>query len=78
MYVPGHGAVSDAPAYDRYIAMRGELETAARAAFANGTPAPDAGKSFTLPVSLGEWTVFGPTFYERAFTAWNRELGATR
>lgn len=76
VYVPGHGAVADAAAFDRYVAVLGELETAARAAFAKGTPAADAGKAFTLPVSLGEWALFGPTFYERAFSAWNRELGA--
>ncbi len=78
VYVPGHGAVADAAAYDRYIAMLGEIETAARAAFTKGTPAADAGKAFALPPALGEWALFGPTFYERAFTAWNRELGASR
>jgi glyoxylase-like metal-dependent hydrolase (beta-lactamase superfamily II) len=78
VYVPGHGAVADAAAYDRYIAMLGEIETAARAAFAKGTPAAEAGKAFAMPASLGEWTLFGPTFYERAFLAWNRELGAAK
>ena len=37
-----------------------------------------AGKAFALPASLGEWALFGPTFYERAFIAWNRELGAAK
>ncbi|MBC7844843.1 MAG: MBL fold metallo-hydrolase [Gemmatimonadaceae bacterium] len=78
VYVPGHGAVADAAAYDRYIAVLGEIETGARAAFAKGTPAADAAKAFVLPPSLGAWALFGPTFYERAFTAWNRELGAAR
>lgn len=78
VYVPGHGAVADAAAYDRYIAMLGEIETAARAAFVKGTPPAAAGKAFALPAALGEWALFGPTFFERAFVAWNRELGATR
>ncbi len=74
VYVPGHGAVADAAAIDRYLQVLGEIETAARAAFARGTPPADAGKTFTLPVQLGAWALFGPTFYERAFSAWNREL----
>ncbi len=78
VYVPGHGAMADAPAIDRYLSVLGELEKAARAAFAKGTPAPEAGKAFTLPASLGQWALFGPTFYERAFVAWNRELSAAR
>ncbi len=78
IYVPGHGAVADAPAIARYLSVLGEIETAARAAFAKGTPAPEAGKAFTLPSSLGQWALFGPTFYERAFAAWNRELGAAK
>lgn len=74
VYVPGHGAVADAPAIERYVSVLGEIEQAARAAFVKGTPAADAGKAFTLPASLGQWALFGPTFYERAFVAWNREL----
>jgi glyoxylase-like metal-dependent hydrolase (beta-lactamase superfamily II) len=78
VYVPGHGAVADAAALDRYLAVLGELESAARAAYGKGTPAAVAGAEFRLPPALGEWTLFGPTFYERAFTAWNRELAAGR
>lgn len=76
VYVPGHGAVADAAAVDRYLAVLGEIETAARAAFARGTTATEAAKMFTLPSTLGTWALFGPTFYERAFVAWNRELSA--
>ena len=77
-YVPGHGPLADAAAVDRYLSVLGEIETAARGAFAKGTPAAAAGAAFRLPAALGEWTLFGPTFYERAFSAWNRELGAAR
>lgn len=78
IYVPGHGAVADAQAFDRYLAVLGEIETAARAAHARGTPAADAGRAFALSPALGEWALFGPTFYERAFVAWNRELSGSR
>ncbi len=78
VYVPGHGAVADAAAIDRYLAVLGEIETAARAAHSAGTPAAAAGAAFKLPAALGEWALFGPTFYERAFVAWNRELGPAR
>lgn len=74
IYVPGHGAVGRAADYDRYAAMLGEIETAARKSFAAGTPAADAGAAFTLPTSLGEWTSFSKAFYPRAFDAWYREL----
>ncbi len=77
VYVPGHGAVADASAVDRYLAVLGEIETAARTAHTRGISAADAGKSFSLPATLGDWALFGPTFYERAFIAWNRELGVS-
>jgi hypothetical protein len=32
------------------------------------------GAKFTLPASLGEWTMFNKVFYQRAFEAWYREL----
>ena len=78
IYVPGHGAVADGAAIDRYLSVLGELESAARRAHAAGTPAKEAGAAFKLPPALGEWALFGPTFYERAFTAWNRELTAAK
>jgi glyoxylase-like metal-dependent hydrolase (beta-lactamase superfamily II) len=78
VYIPGHGAVADAPAIDRYLAVLGELELAARTAHTRGIAAADAAKGFALPAALGEWALFGPTFYERAFAAWNRELSAVR
>ncbi len=78
VYVPGHGAVADAAAIDRYLDVLGALEVAARAAHTAGTPAAAAGAAFRLPPALGDWALFGPTFYERAFVAWNRELGTIR
>ena len=74
-YVPGHGAVADATALARYEAMLDEVEHAAREAHAAGLSDAAAGAAFALPDSLGEWTMFGRTFFERAFAAWYRELG---
>ena len=76
LYVPGHGALGRQDAYDRYAAMLGEVERAARDGYASGKPAAEAASSFTLPVSLGEWTLFSKAFYERAFAAWYRDLSA--
>jgi glyoxylase-like metal-dependent hydrolase (beta-lactamase superfamily II) len=74
IYVPGHGAVARAADYDRYIAILSEVEQAARKARAAGTSAADAGNAFTLPASLGEWTLFSRAFFARAFEAWFKEL----
>jgi len=76
VYVPGHGALGKQSEYDRYVSMIDEVERAARAANAKGLTPAEAAAGFSLPVSLGEWTLFSKTFYERAFTAWYRELGA--
>jgi glyoxylase-like metal-dependent hydrolase (beta-lactamase superfamily II) len=75
VYVPGHGALAREPELDRYVAMLNEVEQAARKAHQAGTSAADAGAAFTLPASLGEWTLFNKVFFERAFAAWYKELG---
>ena len=75
IYVPGHGALAREADFDRYVAMLAEVEQAARKAHAAGTSAADAGAAFTLPAALGEWTLFNKVFFERAFSAWYRELG---
>jgi len=76
LYVPGHGPLGHAPEYDRYIAMLGEVESAAKKAHAAGTSAADAGAAFSLPSSLGDWVLFNKVFYQRAFEAWYKELKA--
>ena len=74
VYVPGHGPLADAAALDRYYAMLDEVEAAARKAHAAGLTPADGAKAFSLPTSLGEWALFNPVFFERAFGAWYREL----
>ena len=74
VYVPGHGALGKLADYDRYTAMIDEVEHAARAGYAKGQTTADAAAAFTLPASLGDWTLFSKAFYERAFAAWYKEL----
>jgi glyoxylase-like metal-dependent hydrolase (beta-lactamase superfamily II) len=75
-YVPGHGAVASDADVGRYIEMLDAVEDAARRAHGAGTTAKEAAAGFSLPPSLGDWTLFGTTFFERAFAAWYRELDA--
>ena len=56
------------------IPARSAKQRAARKAYAAGTPAVDAGASFALPSSLGEWALFNKVFYQRAFEASSRAL----
>jgi glyoxylase-like metal-dependent hydrolase (beta-lactamase superfamily II) len=75
VYVPGHGPLARRAEFDRYLAVLEEVERAARAAHARGTPAAVAAGAFALPAALGPWTLFNRVFHERAFAAWYRELG---
>jgi glyoxylase-like metal-dependent hydrolase (beta-lactamase superfamily II) len=72
--VPGHGAVFAGDDLTSYIGVLDAVEEAARRARAAGTPAIEAAKTFTLPASLGEWTMFGGNYFEVALRAWEREL----
>jgi glyoxylase-like metal-dependent hydrolase (beta-lactamase superfamily II) len=74
VYVPGHGSVAGDADVARYIDVLDELERLARTSRARGKTAAEAAKGYALPASLGEWAVFNPVFFERAVTAWYREL----
>ena len=74
IYVPGHGALAREAEFDRYLAMIDELGAEAKRAHERGQTAAEAGTNYSLPASLGEWTLFNKLFFERAFTAWYREL----
>ena len=41
-----------------YVALLEEIGRAARDAFEKGIPASEAAAEYTLPASLGEWTMF--------------------
>jgi glyoxylase-like metal-dependent hydrolase (beta-lactamase superfamily II) len=77
IYVPGHGPLGRAAEYDRYVEMLDEVELSARKARSAGVPAADAARGFTLSPSLGEWTMFSASFYQRAFEAWYRDLSGS-
>jgi glyoxylase-like metal-dependent hydrolase (beta-lactamase superfamily II) len=76
VYVPGHGPLGRAADVDRYLAVIDEVERAARRAHDAGRTAAEGASAFRLPDSLGTWALFNPAFFERAFAAWYRELGA--
>jgi len=73
-YVPGHGNLSKTADVERYSAVLGEVEAAAARAYRAGDPAAVAAKTFQVPQTLGEWTLLNPSFLQRAFEAWYREL----
>jgi hypothetical protein len=37
--------------------------------------AEEAGAEYTLPAGMGEWTLFSPSYFERAIGAWMQEVG---
>lgn len=75
-YVPGHGPLADSEALDHYIDLLDDVEDAARTAMERGITAGEAGAEYRLPEGLGEWTLFNPSYFERAIGAWMTELGA--
>jgi glyoxylase-like metal-dependent hydrolase (beta-lactamase superfamily II) len=74
VYVPGHGGLATSEELEPYVALLEEIGRAARDAFEKGIPASEAAAEYTLPASLGEWTMFSPSYYQVAFEAWEREL----
>ena len=73
--VPGHGAMCDRVAVDRYVNLLRDLERAARAGRVAGTPAKEVAAAYRVPPALGEWMA-SPTGVERAISAWYKELTA--
>lgn len=73
--VPGHGLRSDAAGLARFVTLLDAVERAAREAKAAGVSAAEAGRAFTMPAGLEDWTLFSPNYFERAIGAWLRELG---
>lgn len=73
-FVPGHGTLATVADLDKYIALLDSVEAAARSAVARGLTAEAAGTEYRIPVSLGEWTLFNPRYFERAIGAWMKEL----
>ena len=73
-YVPGHGDLGDAATLAPYLGVVLDIEKSARRAVEKGTPAAEAAAAYKIPESLGEWMMFSPDYFERAFLAWEKEL----
>ena len=74
--VPGHGPLPELADLERYRNLLDEIEATARRAIVEGRTAKEAATGYTLPASLGDWTLFNPGYFETAFGAWYEELGA--
>ena len=76
-WVPGHGALADREAIERYVTLIDDVEDAARRAIERGDGIEAAAAGYEPPASLGEWAMFSPRYHETAFRAWARELRGT-
>jgi glyoxylase-like metal-dependent hydrolase (beta-lactamase superfamily II) len=75
-WVPGHGPLSDATAMDRYLVILDDIAAAARRARIAARSAAEAGAVYSLPEEVADWTLFNPSYFERAIGAWLSELGS--
>lgn len=73
IYVPGHGPLADAVGMERYVAVIDGLEETARTARKEGWTAEEAGNRHRIPPNLGPWTLFNPSYFQRAVEAWMME-----
>ena len=78
VYVPGHGPLAEKADITRLLAVLTEVEKVGRGTFGTEVTADEAGKSFRLPESLGQWTLFNDDYFVTAVGAWHRELAAAR
>jgi glyoxylase-like metal-dependent hydrolase (beta-lactamase superfamily II) len=72
-YVPGHGPLAGPEDFARYIEVIDGLEATARTARREGWTSQEAGDRHQIPESLGEWTLFNPSYFQRAVEAWMKE-----
>lgn len=73
LYVPGHGPLATGEDMARYVSVIDGLEETARMARREGWTAEEAGNRHRIPESLGEWTLFNPSYFQRAVEAWMKE-----
>jgi len=76
LYVPGHGPLANTADMAQYLAVIDGIEETARSAAREGWTAEEAGNRHRIPESLGEWTLFNPSYFQRAVEAWMREWEA--
>ncbi len=73
LYVPGHGPLADAQDFSRYVEVLQGVEETARRALRQGWTAEEAANRHRIPPALGEWTLFNPSYFQRAIEAWLTE-----
>lgn len=78
VYVPGHGSLADRADIERLLAVLGEVENVARKIYGTDVTVSETARSFRLPESLGEWTLFSDSYFEVAIGAWHNELAAAK
>ena len=75
IYVPGHGPLAGPEDLSRYLRIIDGLEETARTARQEGWTADEAAARHTIPEEEGEWTLFNPSYFQRAVEAWLKEWG---
>lgn len=76
LFVPGHGPMAGAEDLSTYLAVIDGLEQTARTARREGWTAEEAASRHQIPDTLGEWTLFNPSYFQRAVEAWMKEWTA--
>jgi glyoxylase-like metal-dependent hydrolase (beta-lactamase superfamily II) len=77
LYVPGHGPLASSADLAQYLAVIDGIEETARTAIQEGWTSEEAGNRHRIPERLGDWTLFNPSYFQRAVEAWMREWEAT-
>jgi glyoxylase-like metal-dependent hydrolase (beta-lactamase superfamily II) len=75
IYVPGHGPLAGPEDLSRYLRIIDGLEETARMARKEGWTADEAAARHSIPEEEGEWTLFNPSYFQRAVEAWLKEWG---
>jgi glyoxylase-like metal-dependent hydrolase (beta-lactamase superfamily II) len=78
LYIPGHGPLADQGDLVRYVQVIDGIEETARRARREGWTAQEAAERHQIPGTLGEWTLFNPSYFQRAVEAWMMEWEGTR
>jgi glyoxylase-like metal-dependent hydrolase (beta-lactamase superfamily II) len=73
--IPGHGPLAGPQELGAYMAVIDGVEETARRAREEGWTAEEAAARHRIPESLGDWTLFSPSYYQRAVEAWMKEWG---
>jgi glyoxylase-like metal-dependent hydrolase (beta-lactamase superfamily II) len=76
LFVPGHGPLAGSEELASYVAVIDGIEETARTARREGWTSDEAAARHTIPENLGEWTLFNPSYFQRAVEAWMKEWGS--